>query len=123
MGASGAPQGCQPECRVSLFAPAARVPLRCAPRPDVGFCAPSSLVEAEGVRMFRTRAERIGQQVTATDATVAERLITAEFRPLQPVNRDAMAAFLYRMAGEPEVTLPENSPFTDVTPGQARPSR
>ncbi|WP_047689467.1 5'-nucleotidase C-terminal domain-containing protein [Kocuria sp. ZOR0020] len=44
---------------------------------------------------------------------------TAEFRPLQPVNRDAMAAFLYRMAGEPEVTLPENSPFTDVTPGQA----
>ncbi|MDO5617991.1 5'-nucleotidase C-terminal domain-containing protein [Kocuria sp.] len=44
---------------------------------------------------------------------------TAEFRPLRPVNRDAMAAFLYRMAGEPEVTLPANSPFTDVTPGQA----
>lgn len=43
----------------------------------------------------------------------------AEFRPLKPVNRDAMAAFLYRMAGEPEVVLPETSPFVDVSPGQA----
>lgn len=42
----------------------------------------------------------------------------AEFRPLRPVNRDAMAAFLYRMAGEPEVQLPESSPFTDVSPDQ-----
>ena len=40
------------------------------------------------------------------------------FRPLQPVNRDAMAAFLYRMAGSPEVVLPESSPFSDVREGQ-----
>lgn len=39
------------------------------------------------------------------------------YRPLQPVNRDAMAAFLHRLAGEPEVDLPEVSPFTDVDPG------
>ncbi|MDO4253585.1 MAG: 5'-nucleotidase C-terminal domain-containing protein [Kocuria sp.] len=39
---------------------------------------------------------------------------TAEFRPLQPVNRDAMAAFLYRMAGEPALELPATSPFVDV---------
>lgn len=38
------------------------------------------------------------------------------FRPLEPVHRDAMAAFLYRMAGEPEVQLPATSPFTDVKP-------
>lgn len=38
------------------------------------------------------------------------------YRPLQDVNRDAMAAFLYRMAGEPAVTLPKTSPFTDVKP-------
>lgn len=36
------------------------------------------------------------------------------FRPLEPVNRDAMAAFLYRSAGEPAFTPPRSSPFEDV---------
>lgn len=36
------------------------------------------------------------------------------FRPVQPVNRDAMAAFLYRLAGSPAYTPPASSPFTDV---------
>lgn len=40
-----------------------------------------------------------------------------EYRPLTPVGRDAMAAFLYRMAGSPKVTLPAQSPFTDITKG------
>lgn len=40
-----------------------------------------------------------------------------EYRPLSPVNRDAMAAFLYRLEGEPEVDLPRKSPFTDIRPG------
>ncbi|MDO5662535.1 MAG: S-layer homology domain-containing protein, partial [Brachybacterium sp.] len=40
------------------------------------------------------------------------------FRPVTSVNRDAMAAFLYRMAGSPEVRTPRNQPFTDVRPGQ-----
>lgn len=39
-----------------------------------------------------------------------------EFRPLAPVQRDAMAAFLYRLAGQPAWTPPAASPFTDVTP-------
>lgn len=38
------------------------------------------------------------------------------YRPLAPVNRDAMAAFLYRLAGEPAYTPPRTSPFVDVTP-------
>lgn len=38
------------------------------------------------------------------------------FRPSLPVNRDAMAAFLYRLAGSPAFTPPATSPFTDVTP-------
>lgn len=38
------------------------------------------------------------------------------FRPLGTVNRDAMAAFLYRLMGEPAFTPPATSPFTDVTP-------
>lgn len=37
-----------------------------------------------------------------------------EFRPLQPVLRDQMAAFLYRFAGSPAYTPPAVSPFTDV---------
>ncbi|TSD62443.1 S-layer homology domain-containing protein [Aeromicrobium piscarium] len=36
------------------------------------------------------------------------------FRPLAPVERQATAAFLYRLAGSPEVELPASSPFTDV---------
>ena len=40
---------------------------------------------------------------------------TFEFRPVTPVARDAMAAFLYRLAEEPEFTAPTVSPFTDVS--------
>jgi hypothetical protein len=36
------------------------------------------------------------------------------FRPLSSVNRDAMAAFMYRLAGKPEFTPPAVSPFADV---------
>jgi len=39
-----------------------------------------------------------------------------EFRPVAGISRDAMAAFLYRYAGSPEVVLPAESPFVDVTP-------
>ena len=39
------------------------------------------------------------------------------FRPYAPVTRQAMAAFLYRVAGSPAWTAPERSPFADVAPG------
>lgn len=38
-----------------------------------------------------------------------------EFRPLDSVNRDAMAAFMYRLAGSPRHNLPSASTFTDVS--------
>lgn len=38
-----------------------------------------------------------------------------EFRPNARVNREVMAAFLYRLAGSPAYTAPATSPFTDVT--------
>jgi serine protease len=38
------------------------------------------------------------------------------FRPLQAVNRDAMAAFMYRLAGSPAFNAPAVSPFADITP-------
>ncbi len=43
---------------------------------------------------------------------------TRSFRPLTPINRDAMAAFLYRAAGAPEYTPPAKSPFRDVAVNQ-----
>lgn len=36
------------------------------------------------------------------------------YRPGQPVSRDAMAAFMYRLADRPAFTPPDTSPFTDV---------
>lgn len=39
------------------------------------------------------------------------------FRPKDAVTREAMAAFLYRLAGRPAVKLPAKSPFRDVKPG------
>ncbi|GAA1724421.1 S-layer homology domain-containing protein [Aeromicrobium alkaliterrae] len=38
------------------------------------------------------------------------------FDPSAPVLREQMAAFLYRVAGEPEVEVPVVSPFVDVSP-------
>lgn len=39
---------------------------------------------------------------------------TRTYRPLSNINRDAMAAFLYRLAGEPAYRLPAESPFSDI---------
>lgn len=36
------------------------------------------------------------------------------FRPKDNISREAMAAFMYRLAGSPKVTLPRSSPFVDV---------
>lgn len=38
------------------------------------------------------------------------------FQPWAPVDRSAMAAFLYRFAGSPSYVPPAISPFTDLTP-------
>lgn len=53
---------------------------------------------------------------------MAERGVTTgwpdgTFRPDAPVNRDAMAAFFYRLAGSPGFTAPAASPFTDISAG------
>lgn len=41
---------------------------------------------------------------------------TSSYRPALTINRDAMAAFLYRLAGSPEFAPPIASPFVDVDP-------
>lgn len=42
---------------------------------------------------------------------------SATYRPVQPVARDAMAAFLFRLAGQTDFTAPEMPTFTDVPVG------
>ena len=37
------------------------------------------------------------------------------YRPSQEVTREAFAAFMYRLAGEPRYTAPSRSPFSDVS--------
>lgn len=39
---------------------------------------------------------------------------SGEFRPRENVSREAFAAFLYRMAGSPDISVPSTSPFSDV---------
>ncbi|MCZ2402558.1 S-layer homology domain-containing protein [Paenarthrobacter sp. Z7-10] len=43
---------------------------------------------------------------------------TKTYHPLERIKRDAMAAFLYRLAGSPAYTAPKTSPFADVKRGQ-----
>jgi serine protease len=68
-----------------------------------------------------------GQQFYKEMAWLAEQKISTgwdegngvrTYRPLQAINRDAMAAFLYRMAGSPAYAAPAVSPFADVSTGQ-----
>ena len=47
-------------------------------------------------------------------AGVANGYADNSFRPRGTVSREAFAAFLYRLAGRPAVSLPRRSPFTDV---------
>ena len=64
--------------------------------------------------MFRPRI-RSTKQITWLAATgITTGYPDGTFQPGSPVNRDAMAAFLYRFAGSPAFTPPSTSPFTDV---------
>lgn len=40
------------------------------------------------------------------------------YRPLAPIQRDAMVAFVYRALGKPAFTPPTKSPFTDMPPSR-----
>lgn len=65
---------------------------------------------------FHTEITWLADQGISTGWLVGGR---REYRPVQPINRDAMAAFLYRYAGEPAYTPPATSPFVDIAPGDA----
>ena len=50
------------------------------------------------------------------DRGITTGMTATTFAPAAPVNRKDMAAFLYRLAGQPAFTAPGVSPFADMTP-------
>ncbi|MGK3649730.1 S-layer homology domain-containing protein [Pseudarthrobacter enclensis] len=89
------------------------------------FQTTSATYEPPAVSPFRDVST--GQQFYKEMAWLAEQKISTgwdegngvkTYRPLQAINRDAMAAFLYRMAGSPAYAAPAVSPFADVSTGQ-----
>lgn len=64
--------------------------------------------------LFLTEVEWLASEGVSTGWAEPEGTLT--YRPWQAIDRDAMAAFFYRMAGSPAYTPPLESPFSDVTP-------
>ncbi|WP_259558086.1 S-layer homology domain-containing protein [Brachybacterium sillae] len=65
--------------------------------------------------LFFAEIQWMHDQGISTGWTVGDRL---QYRPAEYVHRDAMAAFFYRLAGEPPFAAPRTSPFRDIRPGQ-----
>ncbi|PWD51071.1 hypothetical protein C8046_10855 [Serinibacter arcticus] len=86
---------------------------RLADSPEFDAPEVSPFVDVPTSNMFYKEIAWLADQDISTGWVTAS---GAEFRPLDPIGRDAMAAFLYRMADSPEFDAPETSPFTDVTP-------
>ncbi len=76
----------------------------------------------DSTRFPRFRDVPLGMQFEPDMRWLALRNVTTgwpdgTYRPWQPIARDAMAAFIYRLAGSPEWVAPEESLFSDVPPG------
>ncbi|GMA32670.1 M14 family zinc carboxypeptidase [Litorihabitans aurantiacus] len=87
---------------------------RLAGSPAVALPASSPFTDVGPGNEFYAEIVWLSQQGIATGWPTADG--RAEFRPLDPIARDAIAAFLHRASGRPEVTLPASSPFADVDP-------
>ena len=66
----------------------------------------------EGDMFYREITWLAGQNITTG-------WVDGTFRPHESIEREAIAAFFYRMSGSPEVQLPKESPFTDVKEGDS----
>ncbi|GAB2536603.1 5'-nucleotidase C-terminal domain-containing protein [Brachybacterium huguangmaarense] len=100
--------------------PAGAVPITVTATPDTGTSIPATITIDHAVPMwFRdvTPQTRFAKEIQwMVDTGISTGYPDGTFRPVQPVTRDAMAAYLYRMADSPTVTPPRAQPFTDVTP-------
>ncbi|MEG9224448.1 S-layer homology domain-containing protein [Aeromicrobium sp. Sec7.5] len=80
---------------------------------DTPVPGPGGFVDVTEDHTFAADIEWLSTTGITTGYTRPDQYV--EFRPQQPVLREQMAAFLYRLMGKPPVTdLPAESPFTDV---------
>ncbi|WP_406636686.1 S-layer homology domain-containing protein [Pseudarthrobacter quantipunctorum] len=89
---------------------------RMAGSPDYAAPAVSPFADVSTGQQFYREMAWLAEQKISTGWDEGNGVRT--YRPLQAINRDAMAAFLYRMAGSPEYAAPAVSPFADVSTGQ-----
>ncbi len=88
---------------------------RYAGSPDVTMPARSPFVDVSPQTQFYKEIVWMHQEGISTGWSTSR---GQEFRPYEPINRDAMAAFLYRFAGKPSYTAPSVSPFKDISPSK-----
>ena len=96
------PGSCEPHCGPNLLNISAAVAAVASPFADV----PKTMQFYDEILWMATAGVSTGW--TEADGS-------RTYRPLQSVNRDAMAAFMYRLAGSPGFTPPKKSPFSDVS--------
>ncbi|WP_084104828.1 S-layer homology domain-containing protein [Demequina sp. NBRC 110056] len=82
------------------------------PKPTVNLVDISSNPSSRYYTQFYTHIRWLANEGITTGWNVGNGRY--EFRPKEPISREAMAAFLYRYAGSPRVNLPSRSPFRDV---------
>lgn len=75
--------------------------------------ATSAFIDVRAPQQF---AKEIAWMASAGISTGYRSGSSARYLPLEPVERGAMAAFLYRAAGSPAFTPPAATPFADVAP-------
>ncbi|SDX18035.1 serine protease [Arthrobacter sp. cf158] len=80
--------------------------------PDFTAPATSPFKDVLTTQQFYKEMSWLADRKISTGWLETDKSVT--YRPVTPINRDAMAAFLYRMAGSPEYTPPVKSPFKDV---------
>lgn len=80
--------------------------------PDFTAPAKSPFKDVQTTQQFYKEMAWLADRKISTGWLEGDKSVT--YRPLAPINRDAMAAFLYRMAGSPNFTPPAKSPFKDV---------
>jgi hypothetical protein len=117
--ASGIANGFEPGPQFRPAAPVSRQAMaaflyRMAGSPSFADPASSTFADVGASHPFFTEVEWLADTgiSTGTPGTPKPR-----YKPSDPVSRQAMAAFLYRLAGEPTFTPPASSTFGDVGTG------
>jgi hypothetical protein len=117
--ARGITTGYEPGPQFRPVAPVSRQAMaaflyRMAGSPSFDDPASSTFADVGPTHPFFTEVEWMADTGISTGTPGSSK---PRFKPSDPVSRQAMAAFLYRLAGEPTFTAPSSSTFGDVGTG------